>query len=151
MNRLRREVGEKLIAAHAESSSRSRMVEERSPRCWRARPSEQAKSQGQKDRAPRTRLPAAAKQARHRGDAGGRARAPQQHPGSTTRASNETLRHIASTYEEPQQVIDLYRNDPQLMQGLQNRVVEEQVIDWIAERADLRPGAELPGSDRSGQ
>ena len=42
---------------------------------------------------------------------------------------------IASTYEQPQQVIDLYRNDPQLMQGLQNRVMEEQVIDWIAERA----------------
>ena len=29
----------------------------------------------------------------------------------------------------------LYRNDPQLLQGLQNRVMEEQVIDWIAERA----------------
>ena len=49
---------------------------------------------------------------------------------------NETLRLIASTYEEPQQVIDLYRNDPQLMRGLQNRVMEEQVIDWIAERAE---------------
>ena len=48
---------------------------------------------------------------------------------------DETLRLIASTYEEPQQVIDLYRNDPQLMGGLQNRVMEEQVIDWIAERA----------------
>ncbi len=47
----------------------------------------------------------------------------------------ETLRLIASTYEEPQQVIDLYRNDPQLMQGLQNRVMEEQVIDWIAGQA----------------
>lgn len=47
----------------------------------------------------------------------------------------ETLRLIASTYEEPQQVIDLYRNDPQLMQGLQNRVMEEQVIDWIAAQA----------------
>ena len=29
----------------------------------------------------------------------------------------------------------MYRNDPQLMQGLQGRVMEEQVIDWIAERA----------------
>jgi trigger factor len=29
----------------------------------------------------------------------------------------------------------LYRNDPQLMSGLQSRVMEEQVIDWIAERA----------------
>ena len=48
---------------------------------------------------------------------------------------NETLRLIASTYEEPEQVIELYRNDPQLMNSLQGRVMEEQVIDWIAERA----------------
>ena len=48
---------------------------------------------------------------------------------------NELLRLIASTYEEPQQVIELYRNDPQMMAGLQNRAMEEQVIDWIAERA----------------
>jgi len=48
---------------------------------------------------------------------------------------NETLKLIASTYEEPQQVIDLYHNDQQLMAGLQSRVMEEQVIDWIAERA----------------
>ncbi|HTM71362.1 MAG TPA: trigger factor [Luteimonas sp.] len=51
------------------------------------------------------------------------------------RRVNELMRLIASTYEEPQQVIDLYRNDPQLMAGLQNRAMEEQVIDWIAERA----------------
>jgi trigger factor len=47
----------------------------------------------------------------------------------------ETLSMIASTYEEPKQVIELYRNDPNLMSGLQNRVLEEQVIDWVAERA----------------
>jgi trigger factor len=51
------------------------------------------------------------------------------------RRLNETMRLIASTYEEPEQVIELYRNDPQLMAGLQQRVMEEQVIDWIAERA----------------
>ncbi len=45
------------------------------------------------------------------------------------------MRLIASTYEQPEQVIALYRNDPQMMQGLQSRVMEEQVIDWIAERA----------------
>ncbi len=48
---------------------------------------------------------------------------------------NETMQLIASTYEEPAQVIELYRNDPQLMSNLQSRVMEEQVIDWIAERA----------------
>src|SRR5690606_37364190 len=29
----------------------------------------------------------------------------------------ETMNMIASTYEEPQEVIELYRNDPQLLQG----------------------------------
>ena len=49
---------------------------------------------------------------------------------------NETLQLIASTYEEPQQVIELYRQDANLMQSLQARVMEEQVMDWIASKAD---------------
>ena len=48
----------------------------------------------------------------------------------------ETMQLIASTYEDPHQVIELYRNDPNLMRSLQTRVMEEQVIDWIAERAN---------------
>jgi len=48
----------------------------------------------------------------------------------------ETMQLIASTYEDPNQVIELYRNDPNLMRSLQTRVMEEQVIDWIAERAN---------------
>jgi len=48
---------------------------------------------------------------------------------------SEHLRLIASTYEEPEQVIEMYRTDANLMAGLQNLVMEEQVIDWIAERA----------------
>jgi trigger factor len=35
------------------------------------------------------------------------------------------------------QVIEMYRNDPQLMQGLESRVIEDQVIDWIADHAEL--------------
>ena len=42
---------------------------------------------------------------------------------------------IASTYEEPEKVIELYSQDPQLMQGLQNRVMEDQVAEWVAEHA----------------
>ena len=48
---------------------------------------------------------------------------------------NETINLIASTYENPQQVIDLYAQDRDLLANVQNRVMEEQVIDWIAERA----------------
>ncbi|MBS0212820.1 MAG: trigger factor [Proteobacteria bacterium] len=48
---------------------------------------------------------------------------------------NEMMRLIASTYEDPKQVLDLYRNNPRMLQDLQSRVMEEQVIDWIAAQA----------------
>jgi trigger factor len=48
----------------------------------------------------------------------------------------EQLAAIASTYEEPEQVIELYNSDPQLMSGLQNRVMEDQVAEWVAEHAN---------------
>ena len=68
------------------------------------------------------------------------------------RRVSEALGAIASTYEEPEQVVELYSKDPQLMSGLQSRVLEDQVIDWIAENAKvsemklsfaevMRPGA----------
>lgn len=47
----------------------------------------------------------------------------------------ETLAAIASTYEEPDQVVELYNRDPQLMSGLQSRVLEDQVAEWIADHA----------------
>ncbi len=48
----------------------------------------------------------------------------------------EQLAALASTYEEPEQVIELYNGDPQLMSGLQNRVMEDQVAEWVAEHAN---------------
>ena len=49
----------------------------------------------------------------------------------------ETLASFASTYEEPERVVELYQRDPQLMSGLQSRVMEDQVADWIAEHAKV--------------
>ncbi|HET9033632.1 MAG TPA: trigger factor [Dokdonella sp.] len=51
------------------------------------------------------------------------------------RRVSASLSAIASTYEEPEQVVELYSKDAQLMSGLQSRVLEDQVIDWIAEKA----------------
>lgn len=48
----------------------------------------------------------------------------------------EQLAAIASTYEEPEKVIELYNSDPQLMSGLQNRVMEDQVALWVADHAN---------------
>ncbi len=47
----------------------------------------------------------------------------------------ETLATIASTYEEPSQVVELYQRDPQLMSSLRNRVLEDQVADWVVGHA----------------
>lgn len=64
----------------------------------------------------------------------------------------DALSAIASTYEDPDQVVELYTKDPQMMNGLQSRVLEDQVVDWIAANAKvteqplsfsdvMRPGA----------
>ncbi len=137
MNRLRREVGEQLVAAWAHVELPPRLVESEA-RALLAQQVEQVRRSG---RDP-GQVPADAHQgfmeaARKRVLVGllvGEVARRNQLRLDPKRL-NEHLRLIASTYEEPQQVIDLYRNDPQLMSGLQNRVMEEQVIDWIAERA----------------
>jgi len=137
MNRLRREVGEQLIAAYGSVELPPRLVENEA-RAMLAQQVEQIRRSG---RNPGD-IPADA----HEGfkEAAGKRVLVGLLVGEVARLNdlklepkrlNETMRLIASTYEEPEQVIEMYRNDPQLMSGLQNRVMEEQVIDWIAERA----------------
>ncbi len=136
MNRLRREVGEQLVAAYGSTELPPRMVENEA-RAMAAQAVEQARQQGRNVQAPADAHLAFMEPARKRTLVGllvGEV-ARRNELRLDPRRVEETMRLIASTYEEPQQVIDLYRNDPQLMAGLQNRVMEEQVIDWIAERA----------------
>lgn len=133
MNRLRREVGEQLVEAYKDVELPPRLVENEA-RALLANATEQARRQGQQvsagvdafREAARKRVLVALLVAEV---------ARRNELRLDPARLNETMQLIASTYEQPQQVIDLYRNDPQLMQGLQNRVMEEQVIDWIAERA----------------
>ena len=136
MNRLRREVGEQLIAAYAHVEMPAGVVENEA-RAMLAQSVEQARRQGHEIDVPAEAYRDFIEPARKRitvallvGEIARRNQLTLD-----PKRLNETLRLIASTYEEPQQVIDLYRNDRQLMSGLQNRVMEEQVIDWIAERA----------------
>jgi len=135
MQRLRAEVAEKLVAAHASVELPPRLIQVES-RQMAAAAEQQARQQGQ----PNAKfeadpfLPAA----RNRVAAGllvgevARQNSLKLEPARL----NETLQLIASTYEDPSQVIELYRNDPNLMASLRGRVMEEQVIDWIAERAE---------------
>ncbi|KRG79112.1 trigger factor [Stenotrophomonas ginsengisoli] len=137
MNRLRREVGEQLIAAYAHIELPARLVEAEA-RSMLAQQIEQIRRQGGNP----GQVPADA----HQGfaDAARKRVLVGLLVGEIARINqlrleparlNETLNLIASTYEEPEQVVEMYRKDPQLMNGLQGRVMEEQVIDWIAERA----------------
>lgn len=136
MTRLRREVGEQLIAAYEQVEMPPKLVEGEALDMAR-QAIEQAQRQGRQIEMPAD-VPATFMQpARKRVLVGllvGEIARRNQLMLDAKRV-NETLKLIASTYEEPQQVIDLYRNDQQLMSGLQSRVMEEQVIDWIAERA----------------
>jgi trigger factor len=134
MSRLRAEVAQKLVEAYASVELPPRLIENEA-RQMAAAAEQQAKQQGQ----------ANAKFGHEQFLGGARNRvaagllvgevARQNNLKLDPKRLNETLQLIASTYEDPQQVIELYRNDPKLMQGLRGRVMEEQVIDWIAERA----------------
>ena len=136
MARLKSDVVEKLVAAHGEIEFPARMIEAEA-RGLARQAEQQAKSQGNKDAkvSHEGLLPVAKKRVAAAMLLGELAH--QNNIRLDNARLGEMLSTIASTYEEPQQVIDLYRNDPQLMQGLQSRVIEDQVIDWIAEHSDL--------------
>jgi len=135
MARLRAEVASKLVASFAEVELPPRLIEAEA-RGMAANASQQARQQGN----PNARFEAAQFM-----DAAKNRVAAALLVGEVARQNDikldgkrvtETLQLIASTYEDPDQVVELYRNDPNLMSSLRNRVMEEQVIDWIAERAD---------------
>lgn len=135
MNRLRAEVAQKLIAAFATVEMPPRLVEFEARQMARTT-AENARQQGQVNVAdsPEPYIHAARQRVAAALLVGEIAR--QNSLTIDPARVRETMQLIASTYEDPNQVIELYRNDPNLMRNLQNRVMEEQVIDWIAERAN---------------
>jgi trigger factor len=133
MQRLRKEVGEQLVAKYASVEMPPRLVENEA-RSLANGMADQARRQGQQVAVDQSQfMEPARKRVLVALLVGEIARRNELR--LDQRRLNETMRLIASTYEQPEQVLELYRNDPQLMAGLQNRVMEEQVIDWIAERA----------------
>lgn len=151
MARLKGDVVEKLVEAHSALEFPVRMVEAEARGLVR-----QAEQQAQQQNQPSPQLtpdsvrPVAQKRVAAAVLLGELAR--QNNIRLDTSRLQDMLATIASTYEEPEQVVELYRNDPQLMDGLRSRVVEDQVIDWIADHAEadtrtlsfdevMRPGA----------
>lgn len=50
---------------------------------------------------------------------------------------SETINSVAETYEEPDEVRQMYFSNPQLLQRVENAVLEEQVVDWALEHAKV--------------
>lgn len=49
----------------------------------------------------------------------------------------QKLEEVADTYEDPSQIIEIYRADARLMDQLENLVLEEQVIDLVLDKATV--------------
>lgn len=49
----------------------------------------------------------------------------------------EAIEVIASTYQEPAEIMQMYYGNPQLLQQVENAVLEEQVVDWVLENAKV--------------
>jgi trigger factor len=134
--RLKAEVIDKLVAAHSDIELPKGLIQSEAEAL-----AQQAQAKAQQAGQTVPAQPAAAYlEMAHRRVAGGVLLgeiARQAEIRLDSRRVAETLATIASTYEEPQRVIELYKNDPQLMSGLENRVLEDQVADWIANHANL--------------
>ena len=48
------------------------------------------------------------------------------------------LEEVASGYQDPQSVIQYYRTNPEHMDGIRAAVMEEQVVKWIREQAQIK-------------
>jgi trigger factor len=51
----------------------------------------------------------------------------------------EAIDTVASTYEEPAEVVQLYYGNQRLLQQVESSVLEEQVVDWVLENAKVTP------------
>mgnify|MGYP003385154045 FL=1 len=51
---------------------------------------------------------------------------------------DELIATAASAYEDPQEVIEYYANNKELMQQMQNVALEEQAVELLVEKADVK-------------
>jgi trigger factor len=58
--------------------------------------------------------------------------------GARVRQAIET---VADTYEQSQEVVQMYYNNPQMMRAIESSVLEEQVVDWALENAKVEAQA----------
>ncbi|MEE4294233.1 MAG: trigger factor [Xanthomonadales bacterium] len=51
----------------------------------------------------------------------------------------EAIDTVANTYEQPDEVVQLYYQNARLLQQVESSVLEEQVVDWVLENAKVTP------------
>jgi trigger factor len=51
------------------------------------------------------------------------------------------LEDLAANYDDPQQVINYYRSNPQAMVNVESMVLEDQLVDWVLEKARVEEEA----------
>ncbi len=49
----------------------------------------------------------------------------------------ERIGELAAAYPNPEEVVKLYTGNPQLVEQIEMQVMEEQVVDWLLERAEM--------------
>ncbi len=49
----------------------------------------------------------------------------------------KTIETIAETYEQPLEVVQMYYGNQQLLESVENSVLEDQVVDWVMEKAKV--------------
>ncbi|KAG1661920.1 Trigger factor [Nymphon striatum] len=50
---------------------------------------------------------------------------------------DDMLNSLASSYEDPQALIEYYRSDQQAMQTIEAAVMEEMIVDWVMDKAKV--------------
>ena len=50
---------------------------------------------------------------------------------------DEAIAEQAATFEEPQEIIDWYANNPQPRSSVENVVMEDQAVEWVLEKAKV--------------
>ena len=51
---------------------------------------------------------------------------------------DDMLNSLAESYEDPQALIEYYKNDQQAMQTIEAAVMEEMIVDWVLEKAKVK-------------
>ncbi len=49
----------------------------------------------------------------------------------------QAIEMVASTYEQADEVVQMYYNNPDMLRAIESSVLEEQVVDWVLEHAKV--------------